>query len=108
MARMVSSSTLLRIVRQLLDLHLADAVLGRDRAAMRHDDIVDRAADGMGMGHEAVLVPADRRLAVEVNVAVADMAERHRPALGQRLLHGGQPLRHEGRGSCSPTPRCRA
>src|SRR5580704_10997765 len=75
------------VVRELVDLELADTMLGRDRAAIGHDNIVDGPADGLAVRHEALLVPARRRLAVEVNIAVADMAKRHRPAFRQRLLH---------------------
>jgi hypothetical protein len=75
------------VMRELVDLQLADAMLGRDRAAIGHDNIVDGPADGRAVRHEALLVPTRRRLAVEVNIAVADMAERHRPALRQHLLH---------------------
>src|SRR5476649_1614635 len=84
------------VVRKLIDLDAADAVLGRDRAAIGCHQIVDRAADLVAIGHELRLAPAGRRLAVEVKVAVANMAEWHRPALGQRLLHRRQPFRHEG------------
>src|SRR5713226_6498873 len=75
------------VVGELVDLELADAMLGRDRAAIGHDNIVDGTADGLAVCHEVFLVPARRRLTVEVNIAVADMAERYRPALRQHLLH---------------------
>src|SRR3982075_4114835 len=65
------------VVGEFVDLELSDAVLGRDRAAIGHDDIVDGPADGLAVRHEALLVPARRRLTVEVNIAVADMAERY-------------------------------
>src|SRR5882724_7183567 len=84
------------VVGEFVDLELSDAVLGRDRAAIGHDDIVDGPADGLAVRHEALLVPARRRLTVEVNIAVTDMAERYRPALRQRLLHRLKSLLHEG------------
>ena len=31
-----------------------------------------------------------------MQIAVADMAERHGPAIWQRLLHGSEPFGHEG------------
>src|SRR3979490_2890287 len=57
------------VVGEFVDLELSDAVLGRDRAAIGHDDIVDGPADGLAVRHEALLVPARRRLTVEVNIA---------------------------------------
>ena len=48
------------------------------------------------MGHEPGLVPARRRHAIEVQVAVSDMAEGHRAAAGQGLVHRGETFRHEG------------
>src|SRR5260370_41436495 len=84
------------VMGELVDLELADAVLGRDRAAIADHEVIDRAADRLGMRHEARFVPARRRLTVEVKIAVADMAERQRPAFGQRLLHRCPALLHEG------------
>ena len=56
-------------------LQLADAVFGRDRSASRGDEIVDKARDLRAFG----IVPIRRRVAagadVEVDVAVAKMAE---------------------------------
>ena len=56
-------------------LQLADAVLGRDRAAGGGDEIVDKARDRRAFG----IVPVRRRVAagadVEMDVAVAEMAE---------------------------------
>ena len=57
----------------------ADAVLGRDRAAVAsrttamHDGV-----DLVPAREECVLVGADRLRDVVVDVAVAEMAERHR------------------------------
>src|SRR5207248_3137054 len=63
------------IVGELVDLDSVDAMLGRDRAAIAGHQVVDRAADGVAVLHELRLAPAHGRLAVEVKVAVADMAE---------------------------------
>ncbi len=92
MARIVSKLDLAAIVGPELRRPSSGRcrALGRDRAAMGHDHVVDRAADGVGMGHEAASCPSrGRRLAVEVDVAVADMAERHRPwHSGSAFFHG--------------------
>ena len=60
---------------QLGDLHLADAVLGRDRSARRRHQVVHKAGD-LGT---FPFVPAVRGMAagahVEMDVAVAEMPE---------------------------------
>ena len=57
------------------ELHLADAMLGRDRAARGGHKIVDQAGDRRALA----LVPVGRGVAagadVEMDVAVAEMAE---------------------------------
>ncbi len=71
---------------QLRPLELADPVFGRDRTAVSDDDRVDQRVDLAPARQERRLVRADRLRDVAVQVAVAEMAERHEPRAG----HGRQ------------------
>src|SRR5438309_3162848 len=72
--------------RQSRRLHLADAVLGRDRTAGGDDEVVDETARFLA----ARLEPSwhRRRLDVEVDIAVAEMAEGDGARAGIACLDG--------------------
>ena len=67
------------MVGKQVALHDADAVLGRDRAAVFQHDIEHDHVDVMPALEERGLVGIDRLRDVVVDVAVAEMAERQRP-----------------------------
>ena len=64
---------------QFVALELADAVLGGDRAAHSQHDLVHDRVHLVPAGDEGGRVGADRLADIVVDVAVAEMAERHRP-----------------------------
>src|SRR5580704_11640847 len=72
---------------QQLALHHADAVLGRNRAAIFRDDAVDERVDLVPARQERILVGADRLADVEMEIAVAEMAERTGTRAGDHGLH---------------------
>ena len=82
---------------ELVQLQLADAVLGRDRSAGRGDEIVDQMSDLLALGivpvGRGVLAGAD----VEVDVAVAQMAEAAGDDAGELALNLGGGMRDEAR-----------
>ena len=83
-------------VGQLVALEHADAVLGRDRAAHpQHDREHDRV-DLVPARQEVRGVAADRLADIVMDIAVAEMAERHRPRARDQLHHRGIGLRDEG------------
>ena len=77
-------------------LQLADAVLGGDRAAGRGHQIVDEAGDPLAFA----LIPAGRRAIagahVEMDIAVAKMAEGAGGDSGEGALDGGGGADDEG------------
>ena len=81
--------------RQLVELHLADAVLGRDRAARGGDEIVDEGGDRRGLRSASQSAPAPAGARdVEMDVAVAEMAEGDDAGAREaRLDRGARPRR---------------
>src|SRR4051812_2863673 len=82
------------VVHELADFAPADAVLGRDAAVHPRDDVVHDAVDLFPAGEEGLALGPLLRLArglahVEMDIAVADMAESDRPDAGYGALHGG-------------------
>ena len=67
-------------------LELADAVLGRDRTVVFKHDLVDGVVDLAPALEELRAVGANRLADIEMHVAVAEMAERHRPRSRERWL----------------------
>ena len=80
------------VVGDLVALQAADAVLGADRPMKLTHDIVDDVVELLPPREIGRGVGAFRLGQVEVDVAVADMAEGHRP-------DAGQPFGHPGRGA---------
>ena len=89
-------------------LQLADAVLGRNRAAGGGHEVVDEARDLLAFA----LVPVGRGMAagadVEVDVAVAEMPEAARDHAGECALDLGRGLDDERAACRRPAPKCRA
>jgi len=73
---------------QQLALHDADAMLRRDRAAQFRYHLMDGIVHFVPPGEERLRVGADRLADVVMNVAVAEMAERHRPAARDQRFDG--------------------
>src|SRR5258708_1766765 len=70
------------VARQVIALEDADAMLGADRAAHLHDDAVHDVVHFLPACQECLGVGAHGLADVEMHVAVADVAERHRTAAG--------------------------
>src|SRR5260221_3072900 len=83
--------------RELGALQLADAMLGGNRPARRSDEVVDQPGDILALR----LIPAGRGVAsradVEVDVAVAQMAEAGGDNAGEGGLHLGRGFEDEPR-----------
>src|SRR5215469_5024937 len=73
------------VMRELLALQSADAMLGADRAVEAYRDVVDDAVELLAPLQEHLGVGGDGLVDVVVDVAVADMAERVGPDAGQAL-----------------------
>src|SRR3954467_4677936 len=70
-------------------LEHADAVFGGDRAPHPQHDREHDFVDLVPARHEIGGVAADRLADVVVDIAVAEMAERHRPRSRDQFYHGG-------------------
>src|SRR5882757_4914104 len=80
---------------KLVALEHADAVFGGDRSAHpQHDGEYD-FVDLVPARHEIRGVGAERLADVIVDIAVAEMAERHRPRSRDQLYHRGIGLLNE-------------
>src|SRR5215831_16086544 len=73
-----------------------DAVLGADAAVLRLDDVVYDSAQRHPTRQEFVVGHILRPIEIEMNVAVADMAERNDTNAGQGLRDRGNRLLDEG------------
>src|SRR6185437_4768490 len=62
---------------QRIALELADAMLGRDRAAIFEHDLVDGVVDLAPSRKELRAVGADRLADIEMHIAIAEMPERN-------------------------------
>jgi hypothetical protein len=82
-------------VGQFVALEHADAVLGGDRSAHPQHDLEHHGVDLVPARQEIGGVAADRLADIVVDVAVAEMAERHRPRARNQLDHGGIGFRDE-------------
>src|SRR5690606_33283905 len=71
------------VLRQVCPLGNPDTVLGADAAAQRHGRIIDDCGDFLALGEEPFRRPSFRLADVEMDVAVAHVAEGHRPGLGE-------------------------
>src|SRR6201999_1881383 len=71
------------VARQLVAFLHADAVLGADRAAEAVHDVVHDALDVLPAGEEGGGVAVPGGAEVEMDIAVADMAEADRPRARQ-------------------------
>ena len=100
-ARIRSSATGSLTVGKQVALHDADAVLGRDRAAVFQHDVEHDLVHVMPALEERGLVGADRLGDVVVDVAVAEMAERQRPRAGDELRRPPRRPRAMKAGTCA-------
>ena len=96
------------VARQLVALHHADAMLGADRAAEFVHDVMHDELHFVPAREECCIVAALWRAEIEMEIAVAEMAEADGPRAGNSApAPRGAPSR-EMRESRRPAPKYRA
>ena len=103
--RINSSSSGLLGVRQQIPLQAPDAVLGADRAFEIEHDLMHRRIQRLPIGEEHIAVHRHRLAHIVMDVAVAEMAERHRPGARDHqldeLVRARDEFRHSRHGTAT-------